>query len=75
MYSYYEKRESFTGFDDIHMRECINLMRVFPIHEKYGLSLPKLMDYDPDDIQLLKQELEKDNNTTRKIIDKGMRNV
>lgn len=75
MYSYYEKSASFTGFDDIHMRECINLMRVFPIQEKYGLSLTELMDYDPDDIQLLKQELEKDNNTTRKIIDKGMRNV
>ena len=68
MYSYYEKRSSFSGFKDIHLIECINLMKMFPIHEKIGLTLKDLMEYDPDDIQVIKKSLENENETQNKLL-------
>lgn len=68
MYSYYEKKTSFSGFRDIHLTECINLMKTYPVHEKFGLTLTDLMEYDPDDIQVIKNSLADENDNQNKLI-------
>lgn len=74
MYSYYEKKPSLNGFEDIHLLECINLMRTFPVYEKLGLSLKDLMDrFDPDDIHIIRTELEKDIKQNKAIIDRELK--